>query len=190
MPYIPKKHEKYNLLPMCRKNGREVFEYPRLLLSRLEELGVHHLDPYGYQSYEEYYAELDKRKSQLSDAAILEAFDKFKNRMPELNQKEKWSVLKYVGENTDSFLGLTKGRYYYWPCAAVNASYSGVIDDEEYTAYQYPTEPSLWEIAEDPTGMAHRTIFDGKDAISKKEHELIMRQAESVAMMEYIGEKQ
>ncbi len=28
MPYIPKIHKKYNLLPFSRKNGGEVFSYP------------------------------------------------------------------------------------------------------------------------------------------------------------------
>jgi hypothetical protein len=28
MPYIPKMHEKYNLLPLCREHGGEVFSYP------------------------------------------------------------------------------------------------------------------------------------------------------------------
>lgn len=28
MAYIPKQHEKYDLLPECRKRGREVFDYP------------------------------------------------------------------------------------------------------------------------------------------------------------------
>lgn len=46
MPYIPEQHKKYHLLPMCQKNGGEVFEYPSALLAQLEEHGIHHLDPY------------------------------------------------------------------------------------------------------------------------------------------------
>ena len=38
MPYIPKEHEKYDLLPYCRKDGGEVFEYPGGLINEAEEL--------------------------------------------------------------------------------------------------------------------------------------------------------
>lgn len=31
MPYIPKEHEKYQLLPYCREKGGEVFDYDRLM---------------------------------------------------------------------------------------------------------------------------------------------------------------
>ena len=37
MPYIPKEHEKYDLLPFCRERGGEVFQYPGELPDRLEE---------------------------------------------------------------------------------------------------------------------------------------------------------
>lgn len=171
MPYIPKQHEKYNLLPMCRKHGGEVFEYPSELMGKLSEVGVHELDPYGYESLEDYYTEVDKRALQFTDTSILELLKRYKKRMMELNQKENWSILKYIGEDMDSGFGLTNGRYYYWPCTKENATFRGVIDDEEYTAYLYPTESKLWEIAEDPTGMAYRTIFEGENAMSQKEHE-------------------
>lgn len=51
MPYIPKEHEKYDLLPYCRKHGGEVFEYPSLLNKLNTYLKADdHLDPYGYDS--------------------------------------------------------------------------------------------------------------------------------------------
>ena len=57
MPYIPKEHVKYDLLPFCRKNGGEVFEYPSELLDKVEKYlpDGESLIPYGYNSYEEYY---------------------------------------------------------------------------------------------------------------------------------------
>lgn len=180
MPYIPKHHEKYNLLPMCRANGGEVFEYPSELLRQLEELGFDHLVPYGVESYETYYSDLDEIQAEINDKSVLELFKKYKIRMLELNQKENWSVLRYIGENTEAIFGLTKHRYYYWPCPKENAAFRGVIDDEEFTAYQYPTEAALWEIAEDPTGMAYRTIFEGKDAVLQENYDRMMRQAEAM----------
>ena len=45
---------------------------------------------------------------------------------------------------------LTQGKYYYWPCSKESPVYEGVIDDEEFTSYLYPTDAALWEIAEDP----------------------------------------
>lgn len=41
-----------------------------------------------------------------------------------------------------------------------NPVYEGVIDNEEFTSYLYPTDSDLWEILEDPTGMAYRTIYE------------------------------
>lgn len=90
---------------------------PSSFMSQLGKLGIHHLDPYGYDSYETYYAELDKRKSEVADEVVKALLEKYKARVMELNQKGNWSILKYIGENTDTQFGLTKGRYYYWPCS-------------------------------------------------------------------------
>lgn len=68
--------------------------------------------------------------------------------------------MKYIGESTDGVSGLTHGRCYYWPCSTKNPVYEGVIDDEEFTSYLYPVDANLWEIIEDPTGMAKRAIFN------------------------------
>lgn len=68
-------------------------------------------------------------------------------------------------------------RYYYWPTRRENPVYCGVIDDEEFTAYLYPTEASLWQILSDPTGMARRTIFEGgKGYLSQAEYDEYMKQ--------------
>jgi len=47
-----------------------------------------------------------------------------------MNIKENWSVVNYLGETLDGCMGLTKGRYYYWPCSIETPEYEGVIDDE------------------------------------------------------------
>ena len=68
MPYIPKEHEKYDLLPYCRKHGGEVFEYPYLLNKLNTYLKADdHLDPYGYNSYEDYDCEIDRVAGLFSD---------------------------------------------------------------------------------------------------------------------------
>jgi len=53
MPYIPKAHKKYDILPYCRENGGEVFSYSVELEN---EIGAMLPDgasviPYGYESY-------------------------------------------------------------------------------------------------------------------------------------------
>ncbi len=91
------------------------------------------------------------------------------------------SVLKYVGESTGGIGGFTHGRYYYWPCSVEEPEYEGVIDDEEFTSYLanighsdiayqlleeagangvkgFASERDIWEIVEDPTGMAARVF--------------------------------
>ena len=37
LPYIPKEHKKYGLLPHSHKDGGEVFDYPVCMLNELEE---------------------------------------------------------------------------------------------------------------------------------------------------------
>ena len=73
-------YSKYDLLPYCRKHGGEVFEYP-YLLSKLNTYlkADDHLDPYGYNSYEDYDCEIDRVAGFFSDQPeILELFRKYK----------------------------------------------------------------------------------------------------------------
>jgi hypothetical protein len=161
MAHIPEKHKKYNLLPMSQKRNGEVFSYPSDLLWKLNDVGEAELDPYGYDSYDDYFSRIDARIADQQNPEIVNLLREYKEAIFRMNKKENWSVLKYLGEDTDNLIGLKKGRYYYWPCSIEQPVYEGVIDDEEYTSYLYPTDSRLWEIAEDPTGMAHRTIFEG-----------------------------
>jgi hypothetical protein len=177
MVYIPDIHKKYNLLLHSQKCNGEVFSYPGNLLDKLRDAGEDNLDPYGYFSYEEYYAEIDKRiDKRHNNAEIVELLQSYKDFVLQINKKEVWSVLKYIGEDTDGIFGLKTGKYYYWPCSLDNPRYEGVIDEEEYTSYLYPTDSDLWEIAEDPTGMAYQTIYCGENSCSSEEYENIMRQ--------------
>lgn len=185
MPYIPKEHEKYNLLPFCREHGGEVFEYPGELLDELEE----HLNPedqlipYGFKSYEEYDQEIDRiARRFLDQPQVMDLFAEFKTQIYEMNRKEQWSVLKYIGTE---IAGLTPGRNYYWPSSFSNPVYRGVVDDEEFTSYLYPTDADLWEILEDPTGMAYNTIYgNGKGKMSKATHNYIMEQLNNAVIEE------
>ena len=180
MPYIPKEHEKYDLLPNCRKNGGEVFDYPSDLIYEVEEmLGASSgIFPYNYDSYDEYFGCIDRLLQEHNDNdEIVSKLIEVRNAVKNMNQKEQWSVLRYVGPTDNADFGLTKGKNYYWPTRADNPIYCGVIDDEEFTAYLYPTEPHLWEILEDPTGMAHRTLFEnGKGYLSQAQHDSFMEQ--------------
>lgn len=180
MPYIPKEHEKFNLLPNRRENGGEVFEYPSDLIYEAEQLLGAESDifPYNYGSYDEYFGCIDKLIQNHNDnAEIVSKLIEVRDAIKRMNQKEYWSVLRYVGPTDDAVFGLTTGKNYYWPTCADNPVYCGVIDDEEFTAYLYPTEPQLWEILVDPTGMAYRTLFEnGKGYLSKAQHDSFMEQ--------------
>ena len=180
MPYIPKGHEKYDLLPYCHKDGGEVFEYPGGLINEAEKLmdSPCALMPYNYESYDEYFNMIDSLiKEHSSNAQLVEKLKEVREMVYKMNQKEEWSILKYLGPTDDACFGLTHGKNYYWPSRKENPVYCGVIDDEEFTAYLYPTEAKLWEILEDPTGMAYRTIYGkGKGYMSAVEHENIMLQ--------------
>lgn len=188
MPYIPKEHEKYDLLPFSRKRGGEVFEYPCFDLYRLEEYlnDGESLDPYGYSSYEEYYTQIDRIVNRFSDQSdVAQLFTAYKEKVIKLNQKEQWSVLQYIGPPDDRVFGLTPGRNYYWPSSYSNPIYSGVVDDEEFTSYLYPTDSNFWVILEDPTEMAYNTIYgNGKNKLSKEEHDRIMAQLKNAVSKE------
>lgn len=172
MPYIPKEHEKYDLLPFCRKDGGEVFEYPGELIYEAERLldSSATLMPYNYESYEEYYNMLDsliEKYSKKND--VVDKLKEVRNIVWKMNQKEEWSILRYIGASDEGPCGLTNGKNYYWPSRKEKPVYCGVIDDEEFTAYLYPTEPALWEILEDPTGMAYRTLFEKAEGYYSQE---------------------
>ena len=165
MPYIPKKHEKYNVLPFCKENGGEVFVYPSDLLDEVEELigTASGLIPYGYKSYDDYFNSIDLLIDKNADRTdIIAKIEEFRDMVRKMNQKEEWSILRYIGPSSGGVTGLTNGKIYYWPTRKECPVHYGVIDDEEFTTYLYPTDSSLWEILEDPTGMAYRTIFEIK----------------------------
>lgn len=170
MPYIPQNHEKYDLLPLCRRDGGEVFDYPSRLIYETEQLlgSSEGLYPYNFDSYDAYFASIDALIAEHeADSAVVQKLCGGREMVAKMNHKEEWSVLKYIGPSDDSGFGLTNGKNYYWPTRRDIPVYCGVIDDEEFTAYLYPTDPNLWEILLDPTGMAFRTIYEcGKDSVS------------------------
>lgn len=157
MPYIPKQHQKYGLLPYCKKHGGEVFSYPPDLLNKVESLlpEGEGLTPYGYSCYDKYYAQIDKYKSlyAVDNIKLEKLLSQLKLEIQKMNIKEDWAVLRFVGNSTPEVFGLTHGKCYYWPCSKEQPEYEGVIDDEEFTSYIYPTRPELWEVLEDPLGI-------------------------------------
>ena len=178
MPYIPKEHKKYDLLPFCREHGGEVFSYSSTFeIEKHLPKGVI-LDPYGYKSYEEYYDQINEYINLYgtTDGKLNKVGKLLRDHIADTkkrNVKENWSVVQYVGESTGGVGGFTHGRYYYWPCSIENPVYEGVIDDVEYTSYiawdiakAQKAEDCLfqfikfseWIVAEDPTGMAKRTL--------------------------------
>lgn len=181
MPYIPEEHKKYPVLPYSRERGGEVFQYHSWPEEQLVELVGEHLIPYGYDSYEEYFAKIDSLiQLHAKESKTVRLLELVKEGIMEWNQKEDWSICRFVGEDIGEVLGLHQGGYYYWPCTASNPKFGGVIDDEEFTAYQYPTDPDLWEIVVDPTGMARQTIYEGVGALSRKSFDSIMDQVRNL----------
>lgn len=178
MPYIPEKHKKYHLLPLCRRDGGEVFDYPGKLINEVEALlsSGAALFPYNYDSYEEYYGYLDQLiEAYASEPVAVDALVRLKQQVLDMNRKEEWSVVKYVGLSDAELPGLTHGRNYYWPTRKSDPVCCGVVDDEEFTAYLYPTDAHLWQILEDPTGMAYRTIYaSGKGSMTTEVYNGIM----------------
>lgn len=154
MAYIPAKHDKYDLLPLCKKLGGEVFSYPSETIDEIHSLinEEENLIPYGFDSYEAYDALLDKliKKYKSENArqnVIVEKLEMLKKQIKLMNIKENWSVVQYVGKTTSDF---TMGRCYYWPCHEETPKYEGIIDDEEFTSYLHDIQATDWRIIEDP----------------------------------------
>lgn len=184
MAYIPEKHKKYNVLPMCRKVRGEVFSYPGEIIDELEKYlpDTENMIPYGYDSYDQYIAKMDMLALQyFQDKKSQIIYEQFKIVMQEMNDKENWSIVKYIGKSDDKLFGLTQGNDYYWPCSKQNPRYEGVIDDEEFTSYWYSTEAEDWQILVDPTGMAYATLYgNAKEHVTKKQYEDVMKQIEKI----------
>ena len=163
MANIPEKHKKYNILPFTKDMDFDAIEYPwSWELRKLLPKGKH-LVPYGYASVEEYIRYVEEMSRQYAKTkGQRKAFRQFIEDTRRLNQKEYWSVLRYVGEEWDEPLRFTPGQAYYWPCDPDDPEFLGIIDDQEFTGYLYAPDPQDWEILEDPTGMAYETMY-GKD---------------------------
>ncbi|MDR3050941.1 MAG: hypothetical protein LBU67_04395 [Oscillospiraceae bacterium] len=182
MPYIPKAHEKYNLLPFCREDSGEVFSYSSEMENAIQKLLPERetVIPYGFDSYEAFNARIDEyiirfgtendKLNQLGQLLV-----DYKADIKRRNIKEDWSIAKYVGKSTKGVF--THGRCYYWPCSIEEPEYEGIIDDEEFTSYlAWGNEDEIsttlddgqltdsieycgdWAILEDPTGMATRHL--------------------------------
>lgn len=181
MPYIPEEHKQYPVLRFSREHGGEVFQYHDWPDEKLNELVGDSLIPYGYKSYEEYYEKIDELIIKYAnEPETVELLKKVKENIAKWNKKEEWSICRFVGDDLGEVFGLHHGGYYYWPCSEDRPTFSGVIDDEEFTAYIYPTEPELWEIIIDPTGMARKTIFHGVNALSKKNYDSLITQVKNI----------
>ena len=180
MPYIPKEHEKYDLLPLCRKEGGETWEYPEKMIYEIEKIldNESSLFPYNYDSYEQYDAVIDALVEKYKGRSeVIAKLNELRITVRKMNRKEEWSILRYIGPTDDKVFGLTHGKNYYWPTRKESPVYCGVVDDEEFTSYWYPTEAQMWEILEDPTGMAYRTIYEkAKGYTSVAQHDAVMAQ--------------
>lgn len=158
MPDIPEKHQKYDLLPLCRKYNHDCCIYNSRTVDELNSLldEDNQIFPYGIESIEAYLKEVsEKQKIFEGNSYITMLFENYKKDILRLNDKSIWSVVRYVGG--DALTEFTDGRCYYWPTDA-NGEYYGIIDDEEFTGYMHCTKSCYWEILEDPTGMAERII--------------------------------
>ena len=175
-PIIPEAHKKYNLLPMGTKYGGDTIEHPHFMRDDIEKLlpvGKNTI-PYPYfHGYNEYFEHIDACISEygMTDGELNELgkmIVEFKTQVKEMNVKENWSVLRYIGESIDAggMFGYTHGRYYYMTNkkSYLKGDDFYVIDNEEYCSCQIFNflSKGIWEIVEDPTGMAARMLSGNK----------------------------
>lgn len=137
MLYIPENHKKYDVLPTCQKYNVEIFVWDSILLKKIKDItnmSDHMVNPYQrYKSYEEYLAIIDSWICRFPDCKTI--IIEYKESLMKMNNKDQWAIVQYVGETNYSF---TNGRYYYVVMYVENNSWiiNGVIDNEEYTAFE------------------------------------------------------
>jgi len=126
-------------------------------------------------SYSEYYTLLDNLINKYGDINgetrnLGDMITEFKDFIEKANIKENWSICRYIGESTDDDTIFINGRYYYWACTKEPLRFYGIIDEDGFTVsvgdkrydYRkpaYPIDGKLWEIVEDPTGIAERLLW-------------------------------
>lgn len=136
--YIPKEHEKYNLLPSCRRWNIEMIIWDPHIIREIKKITnkmYHELSPYGrFNSYKQLYKEVDSWIKEYP--AHKQLFQSYKESLKTLNNKDIWGIVKYNGESTFEF---TNGNYYYIATIIENGKYEpiGIIDNEEYSAFIY-----------------------------------------------------
>jgi len=172
LPYIPEAHKKYNLLPGCVKYGGDIHYYPKSEYSTISKLlpKGETILPYHY-GCAEYSALLDFHISKygMTDGELNELgrmISDYKLRIKEMNIKENWSILRYIGEsygNSGAFGGFTHGRYYY--LAGINEAQKAlyIFDNEELGVVTCTPDVTRWEVVEDPTGMAAKVFYGDID---------------------------
>ena len=161
MAYIPKEHEKYNLLPKSRDNW-EVISYDQELLDKVNVLTYSILgetvEPNREKSLLEYIKKLEEYKSLFSDNKDTDIFNRYIADIIKRNDKRNWSVVRYIGDSIFPMSTFTIGRAYYWPVRDSEAAFGGIVDDDEITAYDVYINKEDWEILCDPTGMARNIL--------------------------------
>lgn len=164
MAYIPSEQQNYDILPAARQNGWEVFAYDSALLDELRHDGCDVPYPYHPESYEAYYAEIDKCILQYPD--LKDKLLVYKNSLIDMNDKHRWGIIRYHGPSDLSF---TDGRYYYVPIFSNKDGQlrcGGIIDDEEFTDYiawvaseSFELDRTSWfEIIVDPNGLVSKML--------------------------------
>lgn len=97
MVYIPTKHQKYDLLPRCRKHGGEVFSYSCELLDEVHKYlpNTEGLTPYGFNSYQAYDDEIDRcaQKYGKLHPSLPTLLQELKEHTHIRNRKEYWAVV-------------------------------------------------------------------------------------------------
>lgn len=146
------------------KTAGEVFAYDSAMLDELRHAGYDVPYPYHPESYEAYYAEIDKCILQYPDHK--DKLLAYKNNLIAMNDKHRWGIIRYHGPSDLSF---TDGRYYYvpvFPGKDGQLECGGIIDDDEFTDYiawaaseSFEFDrPSWFEIIVDLNGLVSKML--------------------------------
>ena len=96
MPYIPKAHEKYNMLPICQKYNVEIFVWDNKLLKKIQSLtnlNDYMLCPYQrYKSYDEFLENINNLINRFPN--LKREIIEYRKSVMKMNNKDEWGIVQ------------------------------------------------------------------------------------------------
>ena len=182
---MPKKYEKYNIIPKTMEQGIDIIIHDDEFLEKLEKKVKKELVPYKFKHLSDYIDFLEKVKNENKEYA--KDFDIFIENLKEQNDVNTWGVAQYIFPTgkTHEFEDGTKiepshvrNNYYFiiYPKNIDGSRTLYMTDESERVGINYVVPVSLFELIEDPSNELFK-YFNDDYAIAerKKTYDMLKR---------------